>query len=167
MLYIEHLIFAFVAWTCMAFLWKMEFCMLCTRFEDAFSCSLKVKILIWVMHFRSSISDLWIKYKGVLITSLRSEERFSFFPHPLGSVYISARWYQGWVLQQTQDDAESKLPDAITELRLFGTSCFVIQMCYTADVCVANKMECFESILNYHVKECGWRNVIWKLLHIN
>lgn len=48
-----------------------------------------------------------------------------------------------------------KMMRRVSYLMLFGTSWFVIQMCYTADVCVANKMECFESILNYHVEECG------------
>jgi hypothetical protein len=75
--------------------------------------SFEVKIFTWAIHFRSSISDLWIEYKGVLITSIWSKERFSFSPHPLGSIYLSARRYQGWVLQQTQDDAESKLLDAV------------------------------------------------------
>jgi S-adenosylmethionine/arginine decarboxylase-like enzyme len=40
-------------------------------------------------------------------------------------------------------------------------------MCYTADVCVANKMECIESILHYHVKKCNLEVVTSQLMSLN
>lgn len=113
--------------------WVQYFCVCCKRF-------------CW--YFRSSVSDLRIEYKSVLIASIWSEERLPFFPHLLGSVYTFARWYQGWVLQQTQDDTESKwLMPVASFMYSIGLYC-----------------SGFEILMGW-LSSVMWQHVIWYIGH--
>jgi hypothetical protein len=105
-------------------------------------------------YFRSSASDLRIEYKSVLITGIWSEERFSFFPYLLGSVYPFARWYQGWILQQTQDDTESKWPMCIAAFIYWIKAVWTLNF-YGLPV------SCGVALCNLVDRSLFWRNILF------